>query len=124
MQIEICLDHIWLNNLVRGAIEQTERMNHSRIAAVHELKLEAPVEFAGLRRQRALEVKHQLIQHWFVRSIVKQAAEVLIIVRVLGIERNAAVDPAGDLEAGLRRFRLFRDIRFAGDGDCGQGKRK
>src|SRR6266581_107273 len=51
VQIQICLDQIGLKNFVRGAIEQTEGMDKARVASVHELQLETPIELAGLRHE-------------------------------------------------------------------------
>ena len=106
VKVEIRFDHIRLDDRgSRRVAEQTKRMNVARVASEHELQLESPIEFAGLRRQRAFEIDHGLIQQRFVRAIVKEPAEVLIISRAGRIEGNATVDPTGNLEARLRRGR-------------------
>src|SRR6266571_2553106 len=87
-------------------------MNETRVGSVHELQFEAPIELAGLRRQRALEIDYELIQQRFVCAIVKEAAEVLIILWTIRIERDAAVNPARNFEARLWRFRFRQHVRF------------
>src|SRR2546423_3897169 len=97
-------------------------MNKSCIAAVHELELEAPIELAGLRRQRALKVNHELVQHRFVRPVVEKSPKILIIPGRSGIERNPAVDPPGNLKA---RFRSERScLGFARYGRRSETKSK
>ncbi len=93
-------------------------MNEARVASVHELQFEAPIELAGLGRQRALEIDYELIQQRFVRAIVKEAAKVLIIWRASGIEGDTGVDPAGNLEARLGRCRRRRRRGGTRAGSC------
>src|SRR5438552_16516311 len=87
-------------------------MNEARIASVHELQFEAPIELARLWRQRALEIDYELIQQWFVRAAVKKTAEVLIILWTIRIERDAAVNPARNFETRLWRFCFRQHVRF------------
>src|SRR6266581_4375699 len=83
-------------------------MNVARIAPVHELQFETPIEFTGLRYERALKIDYELIQQQLVRAIIKKPAEVLITFRAVGIESDTAIDPAGNLEARLGRRRRGR----------------
>ena len=97
-------------------------MNVARVASVHELQLEAPIEFTGLRRQRALEIDYELIQQRFVCAIVKEPSEVLIILRAGRIEGDSTVDPTGNLKAWRRSGRRRNRFGFAGHSDRGETK--
>src|SRR6267143_1333673 len=123
VKVEICFDHVRLDDRgSRRVVEQTKGMNEARVASVHELQLEAPIELAGLRRQGALEVNYELIQQRFVRAVVKKPAEVLVITWSVRIEGNPAVDPSGNREARCRRRRSRLD--FSGYGRRGETKSK
>src|ERR1700737_527480 len=123
VKVEICFDHVRLDDRgSRRVVEQTKRMNEARVASVHELQLEAPIELAGLRRHGALEVNYELIQQRFVRAVVKKSAKVLVITWTVRIEGDPAVDPARNREA-RRRCRRSR-FDFAGHGRRGETKRK
>ena len=97
-------------------------MNVARVASVHELQLEAPIELAGLRRQGALEIDYELIQERFIRPIVKEPSEVLIILRAGRIEGDPTVDPTGNLKAWCRSGRSC--FGFARHSDRGETKRE
>ena len=94
VQVQISFDQIGLKSFVRRAIEQTEGMDEARVAPVHELQLETPIELTGLRHERALKIDHDLVQQRLVRAIIKEPAEILITLRAVGIESDAAIDPA------------------------------
>ena len=61
-------------------------MDEARVASVHELQLETPIELTRLRRQRTLEIDYELVQQRFVHSIVKEPSKVLVICRAGRIE--------------------------------------
>src|SRR5438128_2870852 len=94
-------------------------MDEARVAPVHELQLETPIELTGLRHERALKIDHDLVQQRLVRPIIKEPAEVLITLRAVGIESDAAIDPAGNLEARLGRRRRSW---FTGRSDADQNR--
>ena len=106
MKVEIPFDQVRLDDRgSRRVAKQTKRMNVARVASLHELQLEAPIEFTGLRRQRAFEIDYELIQQRFVCAIVKEPSEVLIILRAGRIEGDPTVDPTGNLKAWRRSRR-------------------
>src|SRR6266478_1516945 len=76
----------------RRVAEQTKRVDEARVAPVHELQFETPIELTRLGRQCTLEIDHELIQQRFICPIVKESAEVLVIVRAGGIDCDATVD--------------------------------
>src|SRR6266567_3232531 len=97
-------------------------MDEARVAPVHELQLETPIELTRLRRQRTLEIDYQLVQQRFVHSIVKEPSKVLVICRAGRIESDPIVDPTGNLKA---RFRSERScFGFAGYGRRSETKSK
>src|SRR3954454_9204554 len=79
-------------------------MDEARFAAIHQLDLETPVEFARLGDEGTLEVHHDLIQERLIRAVVEKSAEVLIVPRGIGIGGDTAFDPARN---GQPRFRFF-----------------
>src|SRR4051794_10968042 len=79
-------------------------MNEARVAAIHQLELESPIKLTGFGRERALKIHNGLIQERLVRAVVKEPAKVLIIARARRIERDPALNPAGN---GQTRFCFF-----------------
>jgi hypothetical protein len=98
-------------------------VDEARVAAVHELQLETPIELTRLRRQRALDVDYELVQQRFAHSIVEEPSKVLVILRAGRIKRDSIVDPTGNLKARFRRRRWRYDRDFASNNRCGETER-
>ncbi len=81
-------------------------MNEARVAAVHDLELETPIELAGPGDEGPLKVEHELIQQRLVRAVVEKTTEVLIIPRAVRISCDTTLDPTGNGETRLRLFLL------------------
>src|SRR6266403_2431379 len=97
-------------------------MDEARVASVHELQLETPIELTRLRRQRTLEIDYELVEQRFVCAIVKEPSEVLIILRAGRIARDATVDPPGNLKTRRRSGRSC--FGFARHSARGETKRE
>src|SRR6266478_8240596 len=120
VKVEIPFDQVRLDDRgSRRVAEQTKRVDEARVAPVHELQFETPIELTRLGRECALEIDYELIQQWFIRPIVKEPSEVLIILRAGRIEGDPTLDPTGNLEA-WRRSR--RSSWFAGQPDTCQNR--
>src|SRR5882724_6867761 len=98
-------------------------MDEARVAAVHELQLETPIELTRLRCQRTLEIDYKLVQQRFVHAIVKEPSKVLIICRTGRIKGDPTVDPTGNFNARFRRRRWRYDRDFACNNRCRETER-
>src|SRR5450432_4401685 len=94
MQAQIGLGNVRLIKPVsRAVVAPPERVDVTRVSANHELQLESPIK-TDLRVERAFRCDHGLVHHGLVAPVVKEPAEVLIILRTIDVSGKAAFNPA------------------------------
>src|SRR6266404_9741691 len=109
MQAQIDLGNIRLIKAVpHRVVEQSERVDVTRIRPDHELQFESPIE-ANLRVENAFRRDYRLIHHELIAPVVKKPAEVLIVFRRIDVSGKASFDPAVNCKARLRLL-LFDEI--------------
>src|SRR5947207_4493790 len=87
----------------RPVIAHPERMDETRVRAEEELQFESPIE-TKLRIEHAFPGDHRLVQYELVAPVVKKPAELLIVLRSVGVAGKAGLDPAVNGQARLGFF--------------------